>query len=54
MVKNKQSNIFLIILVLAMLLSVVFAYYRYVIKENFVYFTDEESVPDRFDINSYK
>ncbi|MCX6717529.1 MAG: hypothetical protein NTU76_02545 [Candidatus Taylorbacteria bacterium] len=54
MIENKQSNIFLIILLLAILLSASLTYYRYMIKKNFTYFTDENSIPDKFDINSYK
>lgn len=54
MTGEKQSNFFLIILLLMMLASISFAYYRYMVREDFVFFTNEESVPDRFDINSYR
>lgn len=54
MIENKQSNIFIVIIVLAILISVSVAYYRYMIKQDFNYFTTEESIPDRFNINSYK
>lgn len=54
MIENKQSNFFLLILILMIFTSVSFAYYRYMIREDFVFFTDEESIPDRFNIDSYK
>jgi len=54
MIENKQSNIFIIILLIAIVLSASFAYYRYMVKENFAYFITEDSIPDRFDINSYR
>lgn len=54
MIENKQSNIFIIILLTLIILSTGISYYRYMIKEDFSFFTTEESVPNRFDINSYK
>ena len=54
MSENKQNNFFIVILLFAIILSASFAYYRYMIKGDFVYFTEEGSIPDRFDINSYK
>ena len=54
MTENKQSNLFISILLLAIFLSASYAYYKYMIKEEFTYFVDEESIPDQFNVNSYR
>lgn len=54
MSNNKQSTMFIFILLICIIISISLAYRKYIANENFTYFTDEESIPDRFDINSYK
>jgi hypothetical protein len=54
MTQDKNISYFMLMLVVLILISAFFAYYKYMVKEDFVYFIAEESVPDRFDINSYK
>lgn len=51
--KNENNNAFLVILAVVILLSIVVSFYRYIVKEDFVYFTTEEDIPDRFNLNSY-
>ena len=52
---NKEKNdYFIYVLLLLIIISMSVAYYKYMIKENINFFTTEESVPNRFDINSYK
>lgn len=48
-----QSTLFILILIMLICLSVVKAYYEYVLASNFDYFLTEEDVPDRFDLTSY-
>jgi len=53
MPSDKQNITFLAVLFLLVGLSVFATYYRYIIKNDFVYFTTEESIPDRFAQSSY-
>lgn len=50
--KNKGS-IYIVFLVALVLVSSAASYYRYVIAEDFIYFTTEEEIPSQFDIATY-
>jgi hypothetical protein len=49
----KDHRFFISILFLAIFLSISYAFYKYMILEDFTYFTSEEEIPSRIDINSY-
>ncbi len=53
MTENLKNNLYIGILLLSILSSFSFAYYKYIVKQDFVYFTEEESIPNGFDINTY-
>lgn len=48
-----QRNFF-ILFFLAILISIGVSWYRYVVKEDFVYFITEEETPGQFDLNTYR
>lgn len=48
---SANKAIFLILFCVAVSASV--AYYRYVVLENFSYFTTEEEIPDQFEKSTY-
>ena len=50
---GRSSAIYITILFVLVVLSLAATYYRYIVKKDFVYFTTEESIPDRFDLSSY-
>jgi hypothetical protein len=53
MSSERQNAIFLLILFILVGLSVFVTYYRYIVQNDFFYFTTEESIPDRFAPASY-
>lgn len=36
-----------------LLTSVIITYYRYIVIQDFVYFTSEEDIPERFNLKGY-
>ena len=50
----KQENFFIFALIFGITLSSFFAYYHYIIKGEFGYFTKESDIPNSFDIKSYQ
>ncbi len=54
MSKNTRSNFFIVVLLVLIFLSAGVSYYKYMVTEDLTYFTTEESVPDRFNLESYK
>jgi uncharacterized membrane protein len=53
MSSEKQNTIFVLILFVLIGLSVSATYYRYIVQNDFVFFTAEEEIPDRFAPDSY-
>lgn len=51
---EKPNTVFLAILFLLVVLSGAATFYRYIIKSDFIYFSTEESIPDRFAPDSYQ
>jgi len=45
MTENKKTKIFFIIFFLLIFISIGVAYYRYVVKEDYVFFMDEDEIP---------
>lgn len=54
MTEQRPHDVLLIILFVVIFFSIGITYYKYMIQKDFTYFTDEESIPSIFDINSYK
>jgi len=50
---DKKNNIFFLIFFLLLLVSISVTYYRYIVRQNFQYFTTEEEIPNQFDVNIY-
>lgn len=51
---TRDSNIFIATLFVLLAMSIAAAYYQYMIRQNFQYFTTEEQIPDRFNAASYE
>lgn len=49
---DKKSKIFLVLFFGAILLSILFSYYNFVVKENYTVFYSEDEIPEQTDINS--
>lgn len=50
---NKIDKLFLPILISLFFVSIVVSYERYIVKKDFIFFTNESDVPAQFKINSY-
>lgn len=50
---EKGSFVYLIIIGVLFGLSVGMAYYRYMVRQDFVYFPAEEQIPNHFSLSSY-
>lgn len=48
-----KSNILFIILFFLIVYSIVSIYYKYIVKDDFIYFLNEEEIPDSLDLSSY-
>ena len=50
---DKKSNIFFLVFFLLLLISISMAYYKYIVRHDFQYFTIEEDIPNQFDLSTY-
>lgn len=50
---DKKSNTFLLIIFVIAFVSILVTYYRYVVRQDFQYFTTEDEIPDQFDPSTY-
>lgn len=50
----KGSIAYVLLILLLLFVSTFFAYQKYIVNEDFLYFSTEEELPDRFDVNSYQ
>lgn len=50
---NKKNNLFFLIFFVFLFVSMLITYYRYIIHQDFKYFTTEEEIPNQFDFHTY-
>jgi|CXWL01.1.fsa_nt_gi hypothetical protein len=50
---KKESLLYLVVIFVLFGLSVGVTHYRYVVQQDFVYFSLEDSIPSQFDLSSY-
>ncbi len=50
---DKKSNVFFSVFFIFLVTSILVTYYRYIIRQDFQYFTTENKIPNQFDIHSY-
>lgn len=50
---GKSGSIYITILFVLTGLSIAGTYYRYMVRQDFVYFTTEDQIPSQFDVSSY-
>jgi len=53
MLSTRENDLFFGVLLLAFVLALFGTYHRYIVREDFTFFTTEEDIPDRFDLGSY-
>lgn len=51
---SRGSGLFISFILLLALMSAGVAYYRNVVMKNFEYFTEEDQVPDQFELSNYE
>ncbi len=50
---NKSSAIFILIIFFLLIISIFATYYKYIVREDFKYFTTEEEIPNQFSVDTY-
>jgi hypothetical protein len=50
---KKEGVTFLAVIFILFILSVGAAYHRYMVQQDFVYFSTEDQIPDQFSLSAY-
>lgn len=50
---SKKNNIFIIVIFFAITVSVLMSYFRYIVQNDFNFFSTEEEIPNQFVLSSY-
>ena len=54
MISTKSNKYFIWAMLIAIVISVGITYYRYIVLQDFIFFTTNNQIPDRFSISSYE